>query len=978
MYRCELTMLSGYMKKTINAFIVVFALVVVFTGRGYSADSMESAEMLVSRASKQYLEGNFLEATRLTRKAVDIVTSLKGTNSLDTAAYLAVLATFLTTADELEEAENVSRKALKIRENALGQNDPETIMSYTSLGQILRIKEDYSSAEESLKKALSAQRKLKRKANDELGIILKELGYVLAQQGLYREAQGVLDEALSVFEKTKNGEGQAAALSGLVYVLSEKGDRSSAIAISRKQLAITEKTYGVNDFQVSGPLNDLGVLLTEIGDLAEAEPLLRRALALREGSVGSTSSETAATMDNLAVLLGERGQLKEAEQLSRRALEIREELFGDDSLNTARSINNLATLLMEEEGYDEAELLLQRSLLINERKVGSQHPYTATSLNNLAHLLERKQDYDGAEPLFRRALAIRAKAFGPENADTAESLNQLAGVLNSKKSYREALDLARAASKSGYPSRSAYITALWSSELSFATTLGESFTVVQSTMNSEAGSALASLSARFGSGDTELAVLVREEQDMNARIASLDKAYLEGISKPAAERNKKREQALQEEINKLKEKLGSVRTRLGADFPNYAELQKPRPLELAEAQSLLKEDEALVIIDTVKDGEGDYAWAVTSTDAAWQKLETTKGEIDELVALLLPALNPDNEAEVDLAKAHRLYQLTLGTLEKQSSGKKHLIFVLNGAMTSLPPHLLVTRDHAGKTLRDVDWLIKKYAVTVLPTVSSLKLLRGSPAGAAAPRPMRGYADVAYAPRGKGGDLEVASRSVGELFVGGVANTRTLQGASPLPATGPEARAVMQVLGGNERDIITGRKASEKEIKNANLFDYRVLYFATHGLLAGEVEELAKLKAEPALLFAVPEKPTAADDGLLTASEVAQLKLNADWAVLSACNTAAGGKPGAAALSGLARAFFYAGARSLLVSHWPVEDEATKALMVRLFEAVKANPDMRAAEAQQKAMLSVMNDQSNPQWSNPAYWAPFILVGEPRR
>ncbi len=128
---------------------------------------------------------------------------------------------------------------------------------------------------------------------------------------------------------------------------------------------------------------------------------------------------------------------------------------------------------------------------------------------------------------------------------------------------------------------------------------------------------------------------------------------------------------------------------------------------------------------------------------------------------------------------------------------------------------------------------------------------------------------------------------------------------------------------------------------------------------------------------MPENPTPEDDGLLTASEITQLKLNADWAVLSACNTAAGGKPGAAALSGLARAFFYAGARSLLVSHWPVEDEATKALMVRLFELVKANPGKRAAEAQQQAMLSVMNDPGNPQWANPAYWAAFILVGEPR-
>jgi CHAT domain-containing protein len=298
-------------------------------------------------------------------------------------------------------------------------------------------------------------------------------------------------------------------------------------------------------------------------------------------------------------------------------------------------------------------------------------------------------------------------------------------------------------------------------------------------------------------------------------------------------------------------------------------------------------------------------------------------------------------------------------------------------MTSLPPHVLVTGDPSGKALKDVDWLIKDHAITVLPTVSSLKLLREGKTAAAAPKPMRGYAAIAYSPDGNTGTVDVASRSVGEVFSGGVAKTNALQGANALPATGPEVEAVMEVLGGDESDIVTGRAATEAEVKSAKLSDYRVLYFATHGLLAGEVEDLAKVKAEPALLFAVPEKPTPEDDGLLTASEVAQLKLNADWAVLSACNTAAGGKPGAAALSGLARAFFYAGARSLLVSHWPVDDEATKALMVRLFETVKANPEKRAAEAQQEAMLSIMQDPQHPKWANPAYWAPFILVGEPR-
>ena len=107
-------------------------------------------------------------------------------------------------------------------------------------------------------------------------------------------------------------------------------------------------------------------------------------------------------------------------------------------------------------------------------------------------------------------------------------------------------------------------------------------------------------------------------------------------------------------------------------------------------------------------------------------------------------------------------------------------------------------------------------------------------------------------------------------------------------------------------------------------------------------------------------------------------MNDDFAVLSACNTAAGYKPGAEALSGLARAFFYAGARSLVVSHWEVDDEATVALMGGLFKALKANPDLSRAEALRMSMLKMIGNPSKPEWAQPSFWAPFVIVGEPKK
>src|SRR6266700_2426897 len=200
---------------------------------------------------------------------------------------------------------------------------------------------------------------------------------------------------------------------------------------------------------------------------------------------------------------------------------------------------------------------------------------------------------------------------------------------------------------------------------------------------------------------------------------------------------------------------------------------------------------------------------------------------------------------------------------------------------------------------------------------------------------------------------------------GVDRARLAQALPQLPDTADELNAVAKDLGVAASDIHLGSDASETTVKRAPLADYGIIYFATHGLVAGDVRGIA----EPSLALSIPSRPSELDDGLLTASEVAQLKLNADWVVLSACNTAAGDKPGAEALSGLARAFFYAGARALLVSHWSVESEAATRLATSTFGFIKSEPNIGRAEALRRAMLAYMNDTSAPRNAYPAFWWP---------
>ena len=201
---------------------------------------------------------------------------------------------------------------------------------------------------------------------------------------------------------------------------------------------------------------------------------------------------------------------------------------------------------------------------------------------------------------------------------------------------------------------------------------------------------------------------------------------------------------------------------------------------------------------------------------------------------------------------------------------------------------------------------------------------------------------------------------------------------PLPETADEVCAVASAFGATPDAVFLGARATEGTLKSLNakgaLKSWRVLHFATHGLVAGETQQIAANQAEPALMLTPPDTPSAEDDGLLTASEVAQLDLDADWVLLSACNTASGdGAPEAEALSGLTRAFLYAGSRALVVSHWPVNSDEAVTLVTGVFGELKRSASIGRAEALRRAMLAQIGEGGAR--AHPSYWAPFAIVGE---
>jgi CHAT domain-containing protein len=273
--------------------------------------------------------------------------------------------------------------------------------------------------------------------------------------------------------------------------------------------------------------------------------------------------------------------------------------------------------------------------------------------------------------------------------------------------------------------------------------------------------------------------------------------------------------------------------------------------------------------------------------------------------------------------------------------------------------------------RKADWLLREYSISILPSVGSLKSLRVYAAKPQALRnPFVGFGN----PDLQGMSNEASNQAVQHLATRGVvADVSDVRQLEPLPETKSELQEIAKALHASATSVFVLDQATERRVKTMDLSQTRVIAFATHALTAGEF----KGYAEPALVLTPPAQGDEIDDGLLAASEVAQLKLNADWIILSACNTAAAdGTPGAPGLSGLARAFIYAGSRALLVSHWDVDSRMAARLTSETVSLHQSDPTMSKAEALRRAMLAVLDDPVlPPQYRHPAFWAPFFIVGD---
>ena len=766
------------------------------------------------------------------------------------------------------------------------------------------------------------------------------------------------------------------------------------------------------------------------GRLVEAEIVARDALLEVLKTSGKFSKRTAAAAYRLADILNEEGRPEEGAALAQAALDIYRTTGTPESallLNAARV--KLAASQVALGDFGEA---LATFDAIADGMAENRASFEAFFVGNplWAWALLKADRPTEAKEMLETAFQRRMQRLGAKHYRTAEVRGLLAVALAitgqreaALAAFAEAVPILMTRSRRTVGGEAAqdmlrtYIIESYIAVLVGADGQGvdgaaaETFRLASMIRGQSVQRALSASSARTAAGNPDLADLVRREQDARKQIGSLFTLQADMVSIPTDQQDPDALLELRTRIDRLRGARAALMEEIEVRFPDYADLINPKPATIEQARAALRPGEALIA--TYVGEERTYVWAVPYRgETAFAAVPLARVHVAAAVADLRRALDP-NVATLgdipvfDVALAHRLYQSLLAPVKAGWGGSRSVLVVAHGALGQLPFSLLVTepkelgadREPLFANYREVPWLARSHAVTVLPSVASLALLRALPPGDPSRRAYAGFADPwfseaqaseAATATATAQSTTLASRGV--LAVRGVpirlrslpkmegVDSAELALLPRLPDTADEVRGIALALNADlTTDVFVGAAANEGAVKTMDLSDRRVIAFATHGLVPGDLNGLT----QPALALSAPEVAGGGGDGLLTMSEILGLKLDADWVVLSACNTASGEGAGAEAISGLGRAFFYAGARALLVSNWPVETTSAKALTTDIFRRQADDSGLGRAQALRGAMLGLMDGpgyldgegRTVFSYAHPIFWAPFTLIGD---
>jgi len=769
--------------------------------------------------------------------------------------------------------------------------------------------------------------------------------------------------------------------------LETQGKLGEAEYLAHEALSQILAYSSFNTVGTSSALSVLANIKLQQGKVADAARYAELATqALERSDVKPYSTSLAARRRQMGFILGVQGRWSDALKV----FETRDQGLRSSPEQFAKSGSNnmdwALTLLKTGQAANAAEML-KKLLDFNLKKPFVDPVHVAQVRGYLGVVLTEQNDKGNALTQFKTALPALLKQAHDDASNEDSGFVKVYRLRVILEGYLELL---------GKLHEAGQVTA----GLDLVT---EAFKIADVARNSSVQRAVTSSAARATLADPQLAQLARREQDATNQMQALNKILARLASAPEGRRLQKVMDDMQRDIDALAKEQVALRKELAERFPDYANLVAPQPATPADIQRTLSPDEVVIAIFS---GERQsYVWTITKSEVGYRTAPVSRGQLARDVAQLLRGVNlSDGEVkDFDTATAYRLYATLLAPDAAKWSSARLINVIPHGALGQLPFATLLTQpmvQKSGKAVlpyADMPWLIRKVAIAQQSSASGFMALRRAVPAQVERKPFVGFGDplfmadaAAGTQRGKRfrslviaaskdetlNALEQAQQTQRPVDNAGVTNKPTLAQAftmlPALPDTGEELKDIARTTGADqEKDVFLGVRATESNIKAADLSHYRVVAFATHGLVPGEISGLD----QPALAMANPAltKDTE-NDGFLTLEEVLGLKLNAEWVVLSACNTGSADGNASEAVSGLGRAFFYAGTRSLLVSSWAVETVSARLLTTGLFQQQASHPAMSRAEALRQSMLAVMKSKTDD-YSHPAFWAPFSLVGD---
>lgn len=765
--------------------------------------------------------------------------------------------------------------------------------------------------------AISIARKTRNKREE--GICLNNIGLYLWKIDNYTKALQYYEKALEIAEKAKNLQSENECLNNIGLIYKDIGNYDKALTYLNKALLIDNPSFGNN--YISIDLNNIGIIYRQKGLLNNSKEDFLKALEYFSKCLEITKKiddkKTATYIYiNLGTIYSDLENYSDALRYYHQGLKIAENIMNKEGMSLI--LNNIGIVYYNLGDYEESTKYCQKAIdLANQIKSGQvlweAFLYVANSYKKQAKFNDALKNYENSISVIESVRStleleeLKASYFGTDKRIEA---------------YHNLIDLLVRIQKSN-PQKSYDAEAFKYFEKAKARAFLDSLEVAQ-----------VSISQGI---DTKLSA---QEKLLNNDITSLYKKLL------VPDLTVEQKNDINEKLKKFDDDHERLKREIRATSPAYANLRYPEIITLNEAQEKLVDNQTTYISYSIGK-DNSYGFAISKNGLKIFPISPRK-KLQAKVSAHIKVITDKENADFYLGQ--ELYtELVRPGLDRQT---KRLVFVPDDILYFLPFETLLQSGNQGR------WLIQDYAIAYAPSLSSLWeiIKRGRRDGTKHKKDILAFGDPVYGPAEDQDNSQNSSDIFQDFYSSSAFKFFRLK------YSGVEVQRIAALFNKNREEIYQRESASEQVLKNLDLEDFKIIHFAAHGLIDDQNP------ARSSIVLSLDSKSQ--EDGFVQMREIYNLKMRADLVSLSACQTGLGQFIRGEGIEGLNRAFFYAGASSVLKSLWSINDQASSQLMERFyFHLLSSNSIM---DALQKAKLEMIGFKP---FSHPFYWAAFVITGD---